>query len=83
MIMSQASCNCIVCAKEFDVDELQSVVLSKINISKFKICQACLDISDPANDYLQARDIVNSYLKISEARTLFTEAQDILDSRSK
>lgn len=73
------SCNCIVCAKEFDPDELQSVALSKINVTRFKICQACLDMSDPEDDYRQAREIVNSYLKFSEARTLFAEAKDLLD----
>ena len=78
-----ASCNCIVCAQEFNPNELQSVALSKINVTRFKICQSCLDMCEPEDDYRQARDIVNSYLKFAEARTLFTEASDILNSFKK
>lgn len=81
--MSKASCNCIVCAQEFDPNELQSVALSKINITNFKICLACFDISDPVDDYFQARKIVNSYLESTTAKNLFGQVQDILDSRSK
>ena len=82
--MTQAqSCNCIVCAKEFDSTELQSVALSKINVTRFKICQACLDQCDPAEDYRQAREIISSYLWFSEARGLYKEASDILDEVSK
>ena len=82
--MTQAqSCNCIVCAKEFDPNELQSVALSKINVTRFKICQACLDACDPAEDYRQAREIISSYLWFSEARNLYKEASDILDEVSK
>ena len=74
------SCNCIVCAHEFDSEELQSVALSKINVTRFKICQSCLDMSDPAEDYRQAREIVSSYLWFAEARTLFKEASDIIET---
>ena len=82
--MTQAqSCNCIVCAKEFDPNELHSVALSKINVTRFKICQACLDACDPAEDYRQAREIISSYLWFSEARGLFKEASDILEDVSK
>lgn len=77
------SCNCIVCAKEFDPSELASVALSKINTTVFKVCQGCLDNSDPAEDYRQVREIVDSYLKFAGAKHLFTEVQDILDSRKK
>lgn len=79
--MNQGSCNCIVCAQEFDPDEMQGVALSKINVTNFKVCQACLDISDPEGDYRQVREIVNSYQKFSEAKTLFGEVEDILNSR--
>ncbi len=79
--MTQVSCNCIVCAQEFDPEDLQSLALSKINVTNFKVCQACLDSSDPAEDYREVREVVNSYLKFSEAKTLFTEAKSILDSR--
>ncbi len=73
------SCNCIVCAQEFDSEELQSVALSKINVTRFKICQNCLDQCDPAEDYRQAREIISSYLWFAEARGLFKEASTILD----
>ena len=79
--MTRVSCNCIVCANEFDPEELQSAALSKINVTNFKVCQACLDSSDPAEDYRQVRDIVNSYLKFAEAKNLFGEVKDILESR--
>lgn len=74
------NCNCIVCAREFSSDELHSVALSEINITHFKICQNCLDQSDPTDDYRQAREIVNSYLKFAEAKNLFIEVKDILNS---
>lgn len=78
MTQSQ-SCNCIVCAKEFDPDELHSVALSKINVTRFKICQACLEHCDPAEDYREAREIISSYLWFAEAKGLFKEASEILD----
>jgi hypothetical protein len=77
--MTQVNYNCIVCAEEFDLEELQSV--GSINSSSFKICQACVDMSDPADDYYQVREIINSYLRKSEAKTLFTEVKNILSSR--
>jgi hypothetical protein len=77
------SCNCIVCAQEFNSEELQSVALSKINVTRFKICQACLDMCDPAEDYRQAREIVSSYLWFVEATNLFKEASDIIDTVTK
>ena len=77
--MIPTSCNCIVCAGEFDSSELQSVALSKINVTRFKICQSCLDMCDPENDYLQARAIIDTYLKYAESpRTLYSEAVDLL-----
>lgn len=82
--MSQENCfNCIVCANEFDNNDLQNIVLSKINITRFKICESCLNMSDPANDYRVVKQIVNSYLNFSEAKGLFSEASDILDDIKK
>ena len=77
-----SACNCIVCAREFDSQELQSIALSKLNVTRFKICQACLDQCDPAEDYRQAREIIGSYLWFAEAKTLYREASDILDDVS-
>lgn len=80
----QVSYNCIVCANEFDDNEkLLSIALSKINVTKFKICQTCLNISDPADDYYEVRKIVNSYLKITEAKHYFGEAKEILKKLNK
>lgn len=77
------SCNCIVCAEEFTSDELQSVALSKINVTRFKICQACFDQCQPEENYRQARDIITSYLWASSAKDSFKEASDILEDISK
>lgn len=74
-----SACNCIVCGEEFSTDELQSIALSKINVTRFKICQACLDQCDPAEDYRQAREIIGSYLWFAEAKSLFKEASSILE----
>ncbi len=79
--MDDIPCNCIICAGEFNSAELTNVVLCKINVTRFKVCQGCFDYSDPAEDYRQVRDIVNSYLKFAEAKHCFLEARDILDSR--
>jgi hypothetical protein len=81
--MTKVSCNCIVCAQEFDPDELQNVALSAINVTPFKVCEACLNESNPEDDYAEVRKIVNSYLNFSQAKTLFAEVKDILDSRKK
>ena len=79
--MTTVSGNCIVCAQEFDADELQSVALSEINVTNFKVCQACFDNSDPAEDYREVRSVVESYLKFAEAKHLFNEVKNILKSR--
>jgi hypothetical protein len=81
--MTHVSCNCIVCAQEFDAKDLQSVVSAKLNVSRFKICQTCLDKSDPEDDYRQARAIINSCAKWSEAKLLFAASKELLDSIRK
>ena len=80
-MINTMSCNCIVCAQEFQPDELQSLSISKINNTKFKICLACLDKCDPADDYKQAHNIINSYLNCSYAKDMYNEVLSILDSR--
>jgi hypothetical protein len=70
----------MICSHEFDSEELQSVALSKINVTRFKICQVCLDQCDPAEDYRQAREIINSYLWSAAAMANFKEASDILET---
>ncbi len=75
--------NCIICAQEFDSDDVVSGDLLKINATNFKICQKCLDHSDPTNDYLQAKSLISSYLKFSEAKHCFSEASDLINSRDK
>jgi hypothetical protein len=77
------SCNCIICSGEFNSDELRSVALSKINTTRFKICQSCLDQCDPTEDYRQVRDIISSYLWFNATKSLFKEASDIVSDLSK
>lgn len=71
--------NCIACACEINAGELQSLTLSKINITHFKVCQACLDLSDPTEDYRQVREIISSYVLAGQAKGLLKEASDILE----
>lgn len=75
--MNQVSCNCIVCANEFSINELETIALS----NSFKICQACLDKSDPADDYKQARQIIETYF--SNPEKSFNDAKKILHSMKK
>ena len=81
--MTDKSTNCVICAQEFNSDELESVALSKINVTRFKICQGCLDQCDPAEDYRSARDIISSYLWFNATKNIFKEASDILDNIKK
>lgn len=83
MTNASENCNCIVCAGEFSPDELENIVSSTINVTRFKICQSCLDKSDPADDYRQARHIVGSYIKNEEAKVLFADVKNILNSLKK
>ena len=80
--MVDKSTNCIVCAEEFVPEELQSVALSKINVTRFKICQSCLDKSDPTEDYRQAREIISQYLWFNATKSLYKEANNILEDLS-
>lgn len=70
--------NCIVCAQEFNSNELVSVVSAHVNVTRFKICQDCLDKSDPAADYKQACAIVKSYSTISDAMYSFLKVKKLL-----
>ena len=63
--------NCIICAEEFSSDELHSVKLSNINVTKFKICESCLNKSDPSNDYQEVKNIVRTYIEYSDIRKLY------------
>lgn len=54
--------NCIICAEEFELNELKSVALSAVNVTRFKICEKCLNQTDPRDDYFEVRNIVNSFL---------------------
>jgi transcription elongation factor Elf1 len=76
--MTQTSFNCIVCGKEFTEDELQSVTLSKVNVTRFKICQVCLDRSNPEDDYNEAKRIISVYLDSVQAKHLLEGSGDIV-----
>lgn len=66
--MNRVSCNCIVCAQEFEPNELHNIALSKINTTTFKVCESCLNNSDPTEDYIEVRKIINSYVNFSKSR---------------
>lgn len=74
------SCNCIVCASEFNLEEMQNHAFSKINLTQYKICKACLDMSDPSHDYAEAIEVVNLYLCKANSKLLFAEANDLIKS---
>jgi hypothetical protein len=57
------SYNCVICAEEFVPEYSDNTILSKINITNFKICESCVNKCDPSEDYRQAKEIINSYLK--------------------
>lgn len=82
MTMTHESCNCIICAREFDPTELHNIVLSKINITKFKVCEACLE-SNPEEDYKEVRSIIARYNATTEAQKLFGEVKNILQEIDK
>lgn len=60
--MTITSDNCCICGEEFGSDELKSVALSAVNVTKFKICDACLGKSNPEDDYREVRNIVLAYI---------------------
>lgn len=64
--MAIESDNCIVCAEEFSLNELKSVALSTFHVTKFKICNNCLNNSDPADDYREVRNVINSFFEIDK-----------------
>lgn len=78
-----SSFNCLVCAGEFDQSESKSVVFSNLNTTNFKICQSCLDASDPTNDYREARNIIASYTNFSVTKAFYKEAKKIIKNIKK
>ena len=68
--------NCVVCAHEFNIDELHSIKLSSNNVTKFKICNNCLNLSDPTNDYQEVKNVVDAYFKLSESKEYIIEIEE-------
>lgn len=66
--MEPITCNCIICAAEFNPDDLHNIKLSEINITRFKICESCLNKSDPEHDYKEVKDIVRAYIEYSDIK---------------
>ncbi len=62
--MTIHSDNCSICAEEFAETELQTVALSAINVTRFKICSGCLKAADAEGDYQSVRDMVKGFLKL-------------------
>lgn len=59
--MAQAD-NCSICGLEFEKDKLHPIAISAINITKFKICNNCLNKCDPEEDYKEVKQIVLAFL---------------------
>lgn len=57
-----SSDNCMICGNEFNTEELFSINSD----NNFKICTKCLAKSNPKDDYLEVRNIVNRYVKFSQ-----------------
>jgi len=79
-ILEVETCNCIICAKEFCPSEMTDVALCQINNTQFKICQSCLKYSSPEEDYVQVKNIINNYVKISSSRDYIAELKKIIKS---
>jgi hypothetical protein len=71
--MDTTSDNCIICAEEFNTEELHNVKLSEINCTKFKICEACLNKSDPSNDYQEAKRVVTAYIELTNIKKIYSK----------
>lgn len=70
-------CNCVVCAFEFNPDELESLSLTNEE-SSLKICISCLKKTDPADDYKEARQIASTYLHVINIKTSFEEVKKMI-----
>lgn len=74
------SYNCFICASEFAFDELHSIALVDSNIAKYKICESCLNLSNPDNDYEEVKNIVDSYLNFNQNKSeKISKVSKILD----
>ncbi len=78
--MNNVSCNCTICASEFDSGDMKEICLSNIALTNFKICQSCLDRADPTEDYKEVKDIVNTYLKFAETKSSQMDSRPVLIS---
>jgi hypothetical protein len=81
--MTKLSCNCIVCAHEYNTEDLSCVISSNQYDGNCKICKSCLSKCDPVDDYKQAKDIINCYIKIAYAKSLFKDVKSILLTRAQ
>ncbi len=67
--MTQISYNCFVCAKECNYDEdLHSSASLQVNPIRFKICENCLSLSNPDDDYGEVRQILEIYSDLSDKK---------------
>lgn len=64
--MTVHSDNCSICAEEFSDDELHTVALSTINITKFKMCNNCLKEANAEWDYKSVRDMVKGFISVDK-----------------
>ena len=66
--MSLHNNKCFVCGNEYAEEELHAVAISSINLTRYKICNSCVGLSNPDNDYEVVRHIVDTYLKFSDSK---------------
>lgn len=53
--------NCDFCGNEFDILELRPVAISRLQVTKFHICEKCINSCDPKNDYEEIKKIIEAY----------------------
>lgn len=59
------SYNCIICANEFSKEDLLTEEAIALNKRRYKICQACLETSNPESDFADVKNIIDSYVKFA------------------
>lgn len=66
--------NCMICSEEFDASDLNSILSTATD---FKVCNRCLSMSNPENDYAQVKNIIVGYLKFSQMMDTELASPDI------
>jgi hypothetical protein len=72
-----SSCNCLICAHEYLDSDMKNISLPNIQ-TKFKICEACLNSSDPSEDFNEVKKILSSYNNLIESHKSYEGAFSII-----